>query len=174
MLGGYRTLPLVNSIGTLKALHPFWPPQFGHTPLPLPTPVLFPPKMRPCNPSQNMLRPMLHYLLLCCSCKQATSYSRIGQNVNPPPYKAMLCPKSNVVSIFPPNIPTTHQHCFVGESGGKSIQSQTFVRDCGYATGSGVMTMKRENGKEIDFVYSFYWVDFGGHKEIKYEDRYRP
>ena len=34
--------------------------------------------------------------------------------------------------------------------------------------------MKRDNGKEIDFVYSFYWVDFGGHKEIKYEDRYRP
>ena len=76
------------------------------------------------NPSQNILRPMLHYLLFCCFCKQATYYSQIGQNVNPPPLTKQCCVQ---MIIFPPNIPATHQqHCFVGERDGKSMQSQNF------------------------------------------------
>ena len=76
------------------------------------------------NPSQNILRSMLHYLLLCCFRKQASHYSRIGKNVNSHPlYKALLCPNDN----FPPNIPTTHQqHFFVCERGRKSMQTQNF------------------------------------------------
>ena len=96
------------------------------------------------NSSKNILRPMLRYLLLCCFRKQATYYSRIGQNVNShPPYKAMLCPNDNFPSKYPP------QHTNNIALSVKGVENQcglrTFVRDCSFV----LVIQKRCDGHRL-------------------------